>query len=454
MDGVTQRTMDGTDGTSLCTSSTDGIRTGFTRYKILLLIFIVTTLNYVDRATLSVAAPMMRTEFGFDALTMGIAFSAFGWAYTGLQIPGGWILDRFGAKKVYGIGLLAWSLCTFSQGHISLFANAFMALFVMRFAMGIAEAPAFPANSRLTVMWFPIQERGFATSVFSCAQYFALALFTPFMTWGVHEFGWRSIFYAAGGVGIAIGLFWLYYINTPERHKGVSPAELSYIQGSAESKASNEESANSISFSKAWKTLSNRMMIGIYIGQYSLTTMSWFFLTWFPTYLMEAKGLSIMKAGIFTAIPGIAAFVGGLLGGLLSDWLLKRGYSLSIARKTPIIVGLLFSSVIVIGNYVDSQWLVLTVMTIAFFAKGLGTQGWTIVGDVAPKGTIGLTGGVFNFCGNIASIVTPIAIGAILKATNSFNYALIYVSIISLIGAFSYIFVVGELRRLEIGETA
>lgn len=125
------------------------------RYVILALIFLATTFNYVDRATLSVAAPAMRAEFGFDAITMGLAFSAFGWAYTAMQIPGGWVLDKHGARLVYGIGLILWSALTMMQGLVHAVSFTFLALFALRFLMGIAEAPAFPANSRLTVMWFP-----------------------------------------------------------------------------------------------------------------------------------------------------------------------------------------------------------------------------------------------------------------------------------------------------------
>ncbi len=176
------------------------------RWFILAMIFIVTVFNYVDRATLSIAAPSMRHELGFDALTMGIAFSAFGWA-TGMQIPGGLILDRFGARIVLGASLIVWSALTFLQGYVHLFGSAFVMLFVMRFLMGIAESPAFPCNSRLTVMWSPSAERGLATSVFQLAQYFARAVFTPIMTYAVSAFGWHYVFYSTGAVGILIGLW-------------------------------------------------------------------------------------------------------------------------------------------------------------------------------------------------------------------------------------------------------
>lgn len=419
------------------------------RYIILALIFIVTVFNYVDRATLSVAAPAMRKDLAFDAVTMGLAFSAFGWSYTALQLPGGWVLDRFGARAVYGIGLILWSIFTFMQGFVGQFASAFVVLFGLRFLMGIAESPAFPANSRLTVMWFPNHERGFATAIFQSAQYFALAAFTPLMTWTLQATSWRYIFFWTGAVGILLGAFWLIYVREPRRHGGVNQAELNYIEAGGGLPNMGNEKA-SVRWSDVKALVSNRMLVGIYIGQFCLTTITWFFLTWFPTYLVEAKGMSILKVGVVAAIPALVGFIGGMVGGVWSDWLLKRGHSLTLARKLPIIAGLLFSSSIVLANYFESDVLVIVVMSIAFFAKGVGNLGWCIVGDVSPKEIMGISGGIFNFCGNIAGIVTPIAIGVIVKEMGSFDLALVYVGALALVGAFSYLVIVGPLKRLDL----
>ncbi|MCJ2109639.1 MFS transporter [Methylobacterium sp. E-025] len=397
------------------------------------------------------AASAMRTEFGFDAITMGLAFSAFGWAYTALQIPGGWVLDKYGARLVYGTGLILWSALTMMQGLVHLVTFTFVALFALRFLMGITEAPAFPANSRLTVMWFPTKERAFATSIFQSAQYFALAVFTPIMTWILHAHSWQAIFFWAGGVGIVLGIIWLVYVQEPRHHKGVNQAELDYIEAGG-GLPNMGDKRDRIRWSEVKALIGNRMMIGIYIGQFCLTTITWFFLTWFPTYLLEARGMSILKVGLVAAIPAICGFLGGLAGGLWSDWLLRRGFSLTVSRKLPIILGLMFSSTIVLANYVQSDVFVIAVMSIAFFAKGIGNLGWCIVGDVSPKQIMGVSGGIFNLCGNLASIVTPLAIGIIVKEMGSFDLALVYIGTVALIGALSYLVVVGPLKRLEIGE--
>nr|WP_176079905.1 MFS transporter [Paraburkholderia tropica] len=412
------------------------------------MIFIVTVFNYVDRATLSIAAPSMRHDLGFDALTLGIAFSAFGWAYTVMQIPGGLILDRYGARVVLGLSLIVWSALTFLQGFVSLLTAPFAGLFILRFLMGLAESPAFPCNSRLTVMWFPSAERGLATSIFQLAQYFALAVFTPIMSFTVTRWGWHYVFYTTGIVGVVIGLWWLKAVREPKRDHRVNAAELEYIV-SGGGLPTMSDSARPIVWSEVRSMVASRMMIGIYIGQFCLTSITWFFLTWFPTYLIEAKGMSMLKVGIAAAIPAIAGCIGGLLGGTWSDWMLKHGFSLTAARKTPIIFGLILSTTIVAANYVHSNVIVIAVMSLAFFAKGVGNLGWCIIGDVSPKSAMGISGGIFNLCGNLASIVTPLAIGWMIHASGSFEVALTYVAALSLLGALSYLFIVGKLERMD-----
>jgi ACS family glucarate transporter-like MFS transporter len=422
-----------------------------TRYSILAMLFIVTTINYADRATLSMAAPSIGKDLSIDTVTMGYAFSAFGWSYTILQIPGGWLLDRLGSRLVYGVGLFLWSLFTFLQGTVGFFAGAVavVMLFSFRFFMGICEAPAFPANSRITTMWFPTHERGFASAIFNSAQYFALAAFTPLMGWILVAFGWQYVFYVMGLTGILLAFVWLKVIHDPRNHPKVNQAELEYIE-SGGGLANIGDSKTAIRWSQVRSLITNRMMVGVYIGQFCLNTITWFFLTWFPTYLVYAKGLSILTVGVVASIPAIAGFCGGLLGGYLSDVMLKRGKTLTVARKTPIIIGLVLSGSIMLANYVSIEWIVIAIMSLAFFSKGFGALGWVVISDASPKEMVGLSGGIFNFAGNIASIITPIVIGYILDITHSFNGALIFVGSMGILGAMSYLFIVGEIKRVEL----
>lgn len=421
------------------------------RYIVLVFLFVATVFNYADRATLSVAAPFMSKELNFDPTMMGWAFSAFGFSYVIMQIPGGWFLDKFGSRLVYGIALIIWSIFTLFQGSIYLFASPLIALIILRLFMGAVEAPAFPANSRLSVQWFPNNERAFVTSVYSTAQYVSLGLITPVMTFILHTWSWHYVFFYIGGVGVILGAIWLWYIRDPIQHKSVNRAEIDYIrQGGGAPELGSEKKKTKITLAQLKKVCVNRMMIGVYIGQFCLTSITWFFLTWFPTYLYQAKGMSIIKVGIVAAIPALAGFAGGLIGGLFSDYLLRKGYSLTIARKLPIICGMLLSCTIITANYTASDVIVIAAMSIAFFSKGFGNLGWCVLSDTSPKEVLGVAGGVFNMCGNFASIVTPLVIGLILSATNSFDLAILYVGSMGLVGLIAYIFIVGPLNRLEI----
>lgn len=157
--------------------------------------------------------------------------------------------------------------------------------------------------------------------------------------------------------------------------------------------------------------------------------------------------MSIIKVGLVAAIPALAGFLGGIVGGLISDYFLRKGYSLTFARKFPIILGMLLSCSIIAANYTRSDVIVVLVMSIAFFAKGFGNLGWCILSDTSPKEALGLSGGIFNTFGNVAGILTPLVIGFILEATKSFDMAILYVGSMGIIGALSYLFIVGPLQR-------
>jgi ACS family glucarate transporter-like MFS transporter len=191
-------------------------------------------------------------------------------------------------------------------------------------------------------------------------------------------------------------------------------------------------------------------MLGIYLRQFCINTLTYFFITWFPVYLVQQRGLSILNARLVASVPAICGFAGGVLGGIWSDLMLRRGWSLTAARKTPIVTGMLLSVSMVICNYVDAPWLVVLIMALAFFGKGIGALGRAVLSDACPKEIAGLSGGLFNMFGNISSITTPIVIGYIIQFTGSFNGALIFVGANALAAAVSFLVIVGEIKRLEL----
>jgi len=428
------------------------------RWVIVSLLFLVTAINYADRTVLSIAGPALAKSLNLNSVSMGYIFSAFGWSYVLAQLPGGWLLDRFGSRKIYAISLFTWSFITFITGFTGFLAgfSAVVVLFILRFLLGIAEAPAFPANSRISVTWFPTKETGTAAAIFNSAQYFATVLFAPLLGFIVHTYGWKYSFFFMGMVGFVFLIIWLKFVHVPKKSRYINQAELDYItKGGAlvemdQVMRDNKNSNNSPKWKFLGQLLKKRMFIGVYLAQYCINAITFFFITWFPVYLVQARGMTILKAGFVAVLPAIFGFVGGNLGGIFSDYLLKKGSSLSVARKVPIVTGMLLSMSMVFCNFTAVEWMVVAFMALSYFGKGIGALGWAVNADTAPKEITGLSGALFNTCGNLSSIITPIAIGYIINVTGSFNWALIFVSFHAFLAIVSYVFIVGKIQRFEL----
>jgi len=411
----------------------------------LALVFINVVINYLDRSNLSVAATSLSEELELSTVQLGLIFSAFGWTYAALQIPGGLIADRIAPRILYAFCLVTWSLATVAQGLVKGFAG----LFAFRLATGAFEAPSYPINNRIVTSWFPDHERASAIALYVSGQFIGLAFLTPALVALQHYTGWRGLFIVTGLVGLVWGWIWYLFYRDPLEHTRVNKAELDYIEKGGGVLRGKRHDGDKKSAWRAddWKQVfSNRTLWGIYIGQFCVNATLWFFLTWFPTYLVKFRGLSFLKTGFLASIPFLSACAGLLLSGFLSDYLIRKGKSISMARKPPIIFGLLLSGCIVGANYTDDTALVIFFMSLAFFGAGMALISWVFVSILSPKHLIGLTGGVFNFMGNLASIVVPIVIGYLASGGN-FKPALVFIGALGVAGACSYIFLVGKIER-------
>jgi len=424
-------------------ASLEAIRPTRARALILCLITIATLVNYLDRTVVGVAAPLLARELRLNDALLGLAFSAFSWTYAAAQIPGGMLLDRIGVRLTYFGSLALWSLCTAAQGLVTGIAS----LTATRLALGVAEAPAFPCNSRILATWFPQVERARATGVYSVGQYAGLAFLSPALYWVSAAFGWRVLFLAVGAIGVGFALVWLAAYRDPHASRRINRAELDYITaggGLRLGAAPTRFDWRSVRF-----LLRQRQVLGASIGQFASNSTLVFFLTWFPTYLATGRHMRWLEAGFFSVLPFIAATAGVVCGGLLSDLLLRGTGSANVARKLPIVCGLLLASTIVTAAFVQRDALVMTVMSIAFFGQGMCNLGWTLITDVAPERLLGLTAGIFNLCANVAGIVTPLVVGFVLQTSGSFAWALGFIAIVALGGVFSYVVLLGDVRRLE-----
>lgn len=416
------------------------------RYWMLALLFINIVINYLDRTNLSVAAPELAKDLGLSSVERGYILSAFGWTYAALQIPGGLLADRVKPRVLYAVCLASWSVTTMLQGV----ARGFVGLFGFRLATGAFEAPSYPINNRIVTSWFPDNERASAIALYVSGQFIGLAFLTPVLVTLQASVGWRGLFIVTGLVGLIWGLVWYIFYRDPTDHPKANQAELDYIQqgGGVFHKDITRTSKPIWSAENLRQVFSQRTLWGVYIAQFCVNATLWFFLTWFPSYLVDYRGLDFIKSGYLASVPFLAACAGLLLSGFVSDRLAKQGKSVSFARKAPIIFGLLLSVSIVGANYTNDTTMIIFFLALAFFGAGMALISWVFVSILSPTHLIGLTGGVFNFMGNLASIVVPIAIGYLAKG-GDFRPALAFIGILGFIGACSYIFIVGKIERIK-----
>ncbi|HET9798976.1 MAG TPA: MFS transporter [Gemmatimonadaceae bacterium] len=415
------------------------------RFLVMVLLFVSVTINYLDRSNLSITAPAMRTDLGLDTVQMGWVLAAFGWTYALCQIPGGWLVDRLAPRALYATLIVLWSAATILLG----FTRGTAALIAVRMLVGALEAPSYPINNRVVTTWFPERERATAIGFYTSGQFVGLAFLTPVLVWIQARVGWHMVFVATGCLGLVWGAVWYAVYRTPHASHRTNAAEIALIRrgGGLVDLDRRRDLGRSVSRADLARVLGSRKLWGVYLGQFALTSTLWFFLTWFPTYLVQARGMSFVRAGFFASLPFLAAFVGVLCSGALSDAMVRRGASLGAARKAPIVTGLLLSGSIVGANFVEAPALVIFFLTLAFFGNGLASITWSLVSSIAPERLLGLTGGVFNFVGNLSGITVPLVVGYLARSYG-FSAGLTYVGALAVLGALSYVFVVGRVERL------
>jgi MFS transporter, ACS family, D-galactonate transporter len=418
-----------------------------TRHRriVMLMIFVCVAITFLDRSNISLVAPVMGKELGIDPWHMGLILSGFSWSYALFQIPSGWLVDHIRPRYFYPVILILWSLATVCLGIV----GTFIGLFLLRLLIGALEAPSYPINNQVVTSWFPDRERAGAIGFYTSAQFIGLAFLQPLLLILETTHGWRAVFFTTGFGGLAWGFVWWFFYRNP-RESRANKAELELIEsgGGLVDLGSGSKQKRPFRWDDLLTVVQYRKLWGVYIGQFAVTTCQWFFLTWFPTYLITYRHLSVLKTPLYVALPFIAAFVGVQLSGYLSDRMLRSGLGLGWARKTPIIVGLLLSATILGANYVDSPELVIAFMSLAFFGNGMASIGWSLISHIAPRHLIGLTGGTFNCISNISGISTPLVFG-FLAQQGYIALGFVYIAIIAVMGALSYIFVIGKVERVE-----
>jgi sugar phosphate permease len=391
-------------------SENEEIKPTNTRWVVLFLISLMYLLTYMDRSNISVAAPAIAKEFGLSKTAMGFVFSAFLWAYAIGQIPGGWLGDRFGPRRVLLAIIPFWSLTVVATGLTA----GVMSLIVTRFILGLSEAGAFPIATRAMQLWFAKSERGLVHGVTHSFSRFAVAI-TPFVAVSILvAFGWRTIFYIFGSAGFLWSLaFYLFYRNRPEEHQSVNQAELAHIRGRNPDGSIKPSVDPKSRPAVPWKTIfgsPNMWYIAAGYGCFFYGT--YFFLTWFSTYLLEYRHLTIKSLGIVASLPLLAGMVGDIAGGSLTDRVYKKTGKLKFARRIVAAPCMLASAACLIPaatSHLASTAVICLTASLFFLEMVIGPA-WAVPMDVGGEYS-GTVTGVMNMAGALAASVSPVIFG-------------------------------------------
>jgi len=384
--------------------------------------------NYLDRVNLSIAGTTIVGEFQIDPIQMGLLFSAMLLPYSLSNLPAGWLVDKYGVKKLFTIATVLWSLATLASG----IAETYSQIYMSRVLLGIAEAPFFICGAKVTQQWFDDRNRGLATSVINMGPPVANAIAPPLLTVVLLAFGWRPMFIGLGLIGFIVTFLWLAFY----REKGNKKSFVK-INKNTESDKSLEKSKEKISWAVLLKHPSAWAMM---LGNFGLIYVLWVYLTWLPTYLNTVRGFGLLKTGWLAAIPFVAGMIGVPLGGYLSDLLIKKGYAPIRARKTILVSAVLAAAIVVAPvAYVDDRFVSVALLTAGFlFSSMPNGVVWTLATDVAPEKLVGSLGALQNFAGYLGGTLAPILTGIIISKTESFNMVFVVASLMLIMSAIIY----------------
>jgi MFS family permease len=381
-------------------------------------------INYIDRGSLSVAAPAISGELHLDPVRMGVLLSAFFWSYAALQFVAGWLADRFSVIWVLGVGLLIWSGATLATG----LTGGIAALLACRVVLGAGESVAFPCYSKVIAGNFPSERRGVPNSLIEAATKVGPALGTLLGGMMLARYGWRVLFLVLGLGSLVWLVPWLVWAPRPANSAAQQRAESPGVLEIALQR-------------DAW---------GTFLGNACYTYSYYFLLTWLPSYLVEARHLTLEAMGVWGSIPYFAAAAAALVCGWLSDTWIRRGGTPTRVRKTFVGGGFLLSTVMVGAPLASDLHTSMALLCIGYVAFGiLASNHWAITQTLAGAGAAGTWTGMQNTIGNLSGIVAPIATGFIVKLTGSYLWAFVSPAILAVAGACSYVFLVREVAPIK-----
>lgn len=401
------------------------------RWRIFLLILVIVSTNYIDRASLSVAMPTIAKEFGIGPTMQGVIFSSFFWTYALMQVPGGWLADRYRPRLIIAGSTILWGAFQF----MTAFATGATGLLLARVGLGLAEGPIYPASGKLNAIWLPARERGRGAVIIDGGAPLGTALGGLIIAELIGAFdSWRMAFAVAGLGTTAAGLFAYWYIrDNPREQPSANAAEVAYIEREHE-----KEDALLPPISPGGSNVLNflrfRSFWGMVLGWLGFDLVFYGLVSWAPNYLAQERHLSIAAIGGATFIIFGAGFFGEIIGGFLADFWKEHGGSPNVVMRTILGVSgaLTTLSTFLLTRVSDPASAVALLSSTLFFLRWAGLY-WSIPATLTDRQRAGILGGMMNFVGNIGGMLVPIAVGMIVQETGSYFFALILFTASSLL---------------------
>lgn len=392
-------------------------------------------INYIDRATVSVANLPIREEFGLNATEIGGLVSVWSLCYAISQLPMGWLVDRVGPRPLLGVALLIWSAAQAMGGLVGSFSHLLWA----RGVLGVGEAPAYTGSARVVTNWFNISNRGLPTGFYNMAGTLAPAIAPPLLTVLMLAYGWRAMFLVMGSIGIIGAIVWFLFYRDPESSDLTSEEIQDIREGDT-------EQTEAVTLGQWSRLFTFRTMWGMVIGSFCHSYVLWMYQAWLPAYLEMQHHFSVATTGIYAAIPYVCGIAGSLIAGYVSDALVRRDIDLILSRKLPAIVGLIGVAIFTVSAALtESATLAIVFISITmFFVQLAAASIWMIAPTVAPHNYVASSASIQNFGGYIGATISPIATGFIVDVTKSFNLGLAIAAGMAIIGALSYILLVRD----------
>ncbi|VVD70175.1 MFS transporter [Pandoraea fibrosis] len=399
------------------------------RKTILVMLLLAMVINYIDRAALSIAMPFITKDFHLTPGEKGLIFSAFSVGYALFNFLGGYFADRFGGKRVLSVSMAGWSLACGLTAAVS----GFWSMLAVRIAFGAGEGPNSATANKVVNTWFPIKERASAAGINQAGGPIGGAIAGPVIGFLALSFGWRASFLVMAVLGLAWAIAWhRLSAETPAQHPKVGKEELAEINEGQEVVVAAEGAKVSI-----LEVITTRAVLMTGISLFCYNYILFFFITWFPSYLVDAKGISLKDMSLVSSLPWVTGALGFLSGGFLVDAIFRRTGKQMFSRKVVLVTSLLIAAVCIgLTGVVQQATTAVGVMTVAIgFLMLAAPAYWAIIQDSVPRNQVGTASGFMHDLANVSGIVGPAVTGFIIQGTGSYASAFVLAGGLGIVGA-------------------